>query len=193
MYYTTANTGKLKIFREEMEKYSIEVISLPISIDEPRSEDLREIAGRKACWGYMHIPTNRTRNVVALDSGFYLDAYTGFPGTNVNFALKTIGLKGILKLVQGENREAEFRNCLAYTEDGINTEYFESAVRGTIATEPRGQKKGWSDLDMIFEPEGMNGLTLGEFNEAQYKEWRDMRRPHSYTTKFAEWFIQKRA
>ena len=62
---------------------------------EPRSEDLEEIAKAKVIQAYEKVG----HPCIAMDSGFYIEALGGFPKTFVNFALSTIGINGILKLM----------------------------------------------------------------------------------------------
>ena len=50
-----------------------------------------------------------------MDCGFWIDELDGFPKAFVNFALDTIGIQGILKLMEGkENRDCRFTECLSY-------------------------------------------------------------------------------
>ena len=107
--FATANPGKLRQAQDSIR--SAHVQGCPIDFDEPRSDDLRIIARAKlqqAC-RILNAPC------FVLDSGFYIDALNGFPGSYVNYALGTIGVPGLLRLMQGKhNRRCAFRQCLGY-------------------------------------------------------------------------------
>ena len=103
-----------------------------------------------------------------LDSGFYIDALNGFPGSYVNYALGTVGVSGLLRLMQGQtNRCCAFRQCLGYF-DGAQEHYFTAENTGTLATVVRGadSARQWSALWHIFIPEGAD-RTLSEFTQEQ--------------------------
>lgn len=57
---------------------------------------------------------------ISLDCGFWIDELDGFSRAFVNFALDTIGIYGMLKLMENkENRSCRFTECLSYY-DGNN-------------------------------------------------------------------------
>ena len=59
-----------------------------------------------------------------MDTDFRIDELNGFPRAFVNFSLDTIGISGILKLMENkENRSCAFNECLAY-HDGKEIHYF---------------------------------------------------------------------
>lgn len=160
--FATANPGKLRQAQDVIR--SAHVQGCPIDFDEPRSDDLRAIARAK-----LHQAMRITdAPCFVLDSGFYIDALNGFPGSYVNYALGTIGVPGLLRLMQGQqNRRCAFRQCLGYY-DGAQEHYFTAENTGTLATEARGadSARQWSALWHIFIPEGAT-ITLSEFTQEQ--------------------------
>ena len=61
---------------------------------------------------------------MAMDTDFKIDELNGFPRAFVNFSLETLGIEGILKLMEDkENRKCAFNECLAYY-DGNEIHYF---------------------------------------------------------------------
>ena len=116
--FVTHNTGKIK----SAEKYfkSLKFITFNYELDEPRSDDIKEIATSKVKQAYEIVK----RPCIALDTDFKINELNGFPRAFVNFALDTIGIEGILKLMEGKkNRECAFSECLAY-HDGKKIHYF---------------------------------------------------------------------
>lgn len=192
VYFATTNLGKVKFLTDNLANYGIEVIPvIPVlaELPEPRSDDLREIAREKVLFAYQQIK----KPCIAQDSGFYIQSLNGFPKAFVNFALQTIGIEGILKLVEGKQRECEFRNCLAYLDDSLSGPvYFESSVKGRLAEKPSGEMKdyAWSELFTVFIPDGYS-KTLAEMCAEEYKRWREEREKNSFATKFAKWFSKR--
>ena len=160
--FATANPGKLRQAQDVIRSARIEGCS--IDFDEPRSDDLHVIAQAKL---------RQARRILdapcfVLDSGFYIDALNGFPGSYVNYALGTVGVSGLLRLMQGPtNRCCAFRQCLGYF-DGAQEHYFTAENTGTLATVVRGadSARQWSALWHIFIPEGAD-RTLSEFTQEQ--------------------------
>jgi XTP/dITP diphosphohydrolase len=190
IYFATKNKGKFVSLSNALSSYHIGLLKFPIDLPEPRTDDVRKIARDKVLFAYNRIK----KPCIALDAGFYIDALNGFPKAFVNFALETIKLEGILKLVEDKPRDCEFRQSLAYLDDKLSEpEYFESINRGKIAEEPRGleQDYHWSELSLIFIPEGET-KTLAEMNKEEYQAWRKRRQSHSYETKFKDWILRYR-
>lgn len=189
IYFATKNRGKVNSVSTILSKYGIEVIHFPLELPEPRSEDLMEIAKEKVLFAYDKI----RKPCIALDSGFYIHSLNGFPKAFVNFALQTIGVDGILKLVDGKPRGCEFRNCLAYLDNSLSEPlFFESNIEGMLSDSPRGEMRDyyWSELYFVFVPINAN-KTLAEMSFNEYHNWRAQRYKDSFATKFAEWVSQR--
>jgi XTP/dITP diphosphohydrolase len=189
IYFATKNRGKVNSVRNALSRYGIEIVQIPLDMPEPRSDDLQEIAREKVLFAYEQIQ----KPCIALDAGFYIDSLNGFPKTFVNLALETIGIDGILKLVEGKPKTCEFRNCLAYMDENLSEPvYFESRVSGELSENPRGviEDYAWSELFLIFIPEGTN-KTLAEMTFDEYQAWRAQRYQDSFATKFAQWISRR--
>ena len=109
---------------------------------ELQGDNLEEIAMKSAMIAY----TMLSRPVLVEDAGLFVEALNGFPGPYSSYVYKTIGIRGLLKLLEGvENRAAYFKSAAAIAfERGVLLATGE--VRGTISTEPRG------DLGFGFDP-----------------------------------------
>ena len=165
--FATGNPGKLKEAQALMPH--VHLVSQSVDFDEPRSNDLETIARAKL---------EQARKVICgpcfvQDSGFYITALNGFPGSYVNFALETVGVEGILKLMEGKSdRSCAFRQCLAYF-DGQKEHYFTSEHTGMLTHAPAGEDSAqqWSALWHIFIPQGY-AKTLSELSPQQLEERR---------------------
>lgn len=184
LYYATTNRGKVQSLKNELLGTDIKVHQLSIDLPEPRSADVNEIAIHKVT----HAMNVGKYPVLSLDAGFYIPELNGFPKAYVNFALETIGIEGILKLLEGvQRRTAEFREGLAY-HDGNKLITFESIEKGTIITEPIGimQSHLWSELALIYQPAGQN-ITLAEMTPKQYLYWKKEQKENTATKQFAKY------
>jgi XTP/dITP diphosphohydrolase len=186
IYFATTNHGKFQSLQRDLGKYDISIIQQPIELIEPRSSDVQEIAQSKIQQAYTKIQ----KPTIVIDAGFYIYELNGFPRAFVNFSLETIGLEGILKLVENKSRGCEFRECLAYMDQTLEEpKYFITHVKGQLADTQRGsmQKHLWSKLGLIFIPEGSE-KTLAEMSYDEHLEWRKIsREKDSLGQKLYEW------
>ncbi|HLC56651.1 MAG TPA: non-canonical purine NTP pyrophosphatase [Candidatus Nanoarchaeia archaeon] len=189
LYYATKNYGKVQSLQRELENTNIRLIHKPLELPEPRSDDVKEIAGEKVIFAYRLLK----KPVVSLDAGFYIHSLNGFPKAFVNFALETIGIEGILKLCEGKERNCEFQHCLAYMDKSLESpRYFSYEVKGNLSFNPKGvmQKHLWSKLSLIFIPKESN-KTLAEMNPEEFLEWRKINyKGSSHYKNFIDWFLE---
>ena len=181
--FVTHNTGKIK----SAEKYfkNLKFKTFNYELDEPRSDDIKEIATAKVKQAYDLVK----RPCIALDTDFRIDELNGFPRAFVNFSLDTIGIDGILKLMQGKkNRKCKFEECLAY-HDGTEIHYFYGKHPGNLATKIQGidRDEKWSDLWYIFKPE-YSEKTLAEMDMVEREEERKINGSVEALKVFAEWY-----
>ncbi len=188
LWYATTNIGKVASLKRHLAPAGIEVVQRALGIPEPRFEQVDRLAIFKAMVAHQEIG----EPVVALDAGFFMHGLKGYPGTYVNFALKTIDVAGILRLAgMADNRACEFRHSLAY-DDGTDVPHvFLDTVVGEIAPEARGvfdRSFHWSPLVLIFTPNGQK-KTLGEMSRDEYEYWGEhlVPRPRHYE-QFLDWY-----
>lgn len=185
--FVTHNKGKAKAAEKYFE--NIEFTTFNYDLDEPRSDDLKEIVTAKVKQAYDLVKTP----CIALDTGFFIEELNGFPRAFVNFALDTIGINGILKLMKDvENRSCKFEECLAFY-DGKEIYYFYGASPGHLSTLIKGKdrEEKWSDLWYIFEPNHFT-KTLAEMNEQERQDRRNIDGSSSALEEFAKWYKSTR-
>ena len=185
--FVTHNKGKAK----SAEKYfdNLKISTYDFELDEPRSDDVKEIATAKVMQAYKMVG----KPCIALDTGFFIEALNGFPRALVNFSLDTIGIDGILKLMQGkENRKCKFEECLAYY-DGKEVRYFYGKHPGNLATKMQGVDRDgkWSDLWYVFKPEHFD-KTLAEMDDVERENRREIDGSVESMSVFAEWYKNNR-
>jgi XTP/dITP diphosphohydrolase len=144
MIFATSNIGKFQEAQKLMT--GVKLVQRTLEVPELQSDSLTEIAAESAKYAY----TMLREPCFVEDSGLFVTSLKGFPGPYSKYVYYTIGLGGILKLVEGDTRrQAEFRSVIGYaTADGVKT--FSGTVRGTLAEEPRGSA-GFG-YDPIFIP-----------------------------------------
>ncbi|ANZ76547.1 BA75_03397T0 [Komagataella pastoris] len=102
--------------------------------------------------------------VIVEDTCLGFDALNDLPGPYIKWFLKSIGLEGLNKMLEGfENKSAKAYCTFGYCEGpGENVKLFQGITEGKIVT-PRGPTKfGW---DPIFQPLGFN-QTFAEMDNA---------------------------
>lgn len=189
IYYVTTHAGKVDALQRSFAAYQeAEIVQLPLELPEPRADDVQEIAKEKVFYAYRQLK----QPVVVMDAGFYIPSLNGFPRAYVKFALETIGIEGILKLVAGKDRHCEFRECLAYLDPTLDQpRYFLGQFRGTLAHHPQGilHNYAWSALWLIFIPTGQT-TTLAEMNYDEYVGWyNQVSEQHAPDKMFAQWIM----
>lgn len=183
--FVTHNKGKIAAAKKELEDVNLKVFEY--ELEEPRSDDIKYISKYKVMEAYKLV----NKPCISLDCGFWIDELNGFPKAFVNFALDSIGINGILKLMEGkENRNCRFTECLSYF-DGKELHQFMGKHEGVLSNKVQGTDtdKKWSDLWYIYKPLGYE-KTLAEMTEDE----RNKRIPYGSVDsmkEFAEWYKEK--
>ena len=184
--FVTHNKGKIASAKRELKNVDFKIFEY--DLDEPRSDDIKYISKYKVMEAYEIV----RKPCISLDSGFWIDELDGFPRAFVNFTLDTIGINGILKLMeQIENRSCRFTECLSYY-DGKNIYQFMGKHEGTLTKEILGNDsaKKWSDLWYIFKPEGYE-KTLAQMTDSE-RENRVKYNSVSAFTEFSKWYKENK-
>lgn len=148
IFFATSNRGKFQEAQKALSEQGVQIEHFPFSHNELRSESLEEIASEAAEEAYRRCQ----RPVFVEDSGLFVKALGGFPGTYSAWVMKKIGPGGILKLLDGaKDRSAYFEACIAY-HDGEKVGIFKGRCDGSISLSQRG-RDGFG-YDPIFIPEG---------------------------------------
>ena len=160
--YVTHNKGKIATAQEKLKNVKLKIFEY--ELEEPRSDDIKYISKYKVMQAYKLV----NKPCISLDCGFWIDELDGFPRAFVNFSLDTIGVDGILKLMENkENRSCRFTECLSYY-DGKELHQFMGKHEGKLAKEVLGKttEKSWSDLWYIFKPDGYD-KTLAQMTDEE--------------------------
>ena len=183
VFFATNNINKFNEAHRLLAGYGIAVGMLRVKAAEIQSANLREIAQTSAqdALKRCHLP------VIVEDAGLFIDALHGFPGPYAAYAYKTIGNKGLLKLMENvDDRKATFQSVIAYCDSYSGAPMcFEGEVAGKITTEERmGNGKSGFGFDPIFQPSGSEKT----FAEMTIEEKNGFSHRAKAVRKFAEWY-----
>ncbi len=164
----TGNWAKVAIAKEHLEPLGFEIDNEKMDTTEIQADSIEEVAAYSAKEASEKLKCAVVKN----DTGIMIDALNGFPAAYTHYAQDTIGMDGIIKLMEGkENRKARFIQALAYCEYGKEPVVFTSITEGYISLKQEGTY-GWS-YDFVFIPEGSD-KTLGCYpDDERFKYWND--------------------
>lgn len=153
IFFATSNIHKFNEARKVLAEYEIAVGMLKVKALEIQSDNLEEIAKVSVldAFSKCNLP------VVVEDAGLFVEALDGFPGPYAAYVYKTIGNKGLLRLIGDiANRNARFESAIAYHAPDLKTPmFFRGKALGEITREER-RESGSSGFgfDPIFKPVG---------------------------------------
>ncbi|HUT00582.1 MAG TPA: XTP/dITP diphosphatase [Candidatus Thermoplasmatota archaeon] len=156
LFFITSNKGKVQEAAEKLQPLGFSVVQKNLGYPELQADSLEEVAA----WGATYVQERFEFPFMLEDAGLFIDAVNGFPGVYSKFVFFTIGLDGILRLLEKkENRKAVFRSVYAYSEPGKKPMIITGECKGTISTKKQGTH-GFG-YDPIFIPDGAD-KTFGE-------------------------------
>ncbi|MEX1111854.1 MAG: RdgB/HAM1 family non-canonical purine NTP pyrophosphatase [Candidatus Andersenbacteria bacterium] len=169
IYFVTTNRHKFQEVQDILKDYPVKLEQLDRSYEENHDESI-EIIARSAA---RKLAEELQQPVVVEDSGLYFEAYEGFPGALPKFVMNTLGFKGILKLLEGESRNAYFKGIVGFCMPGSEPQLFEGYMRGTITEEVHNPDADMMPYDKIFIPEGytktISDMTAEEKNQLSHR------------------------
>jgi XTP/dITP diphosphohydrolase len=137
----------MREFKAALEPLGFELRQRSEEIDEIQADELEDVV--RDCMAQLQ--ARRVQNYIIDDSGLFIDALGGFPGVYSAYALKTLGCRGIIKLMEGmSDRIARFRCCIGCNAGRLGEIVISAEAVGTIIDEERGS--GGFGFDPIFVP-----------------------------------------
>ncbi len=168
--FATGNAGKLTEVKLRLEPLGHNVSSLDeiapgASIIEPQS-DLESVCRSKLEQALAHVRSSgisaaEIDAVMVEDAGLFIDALAGFPGVYSAYVFETLGLAGILRLLEPYNemqRQATFRCITGIATDSGVSMHIGECSGGIVLAECGGGGFGY---DPIFKPDGFE-ITFAE-------------------------------
>jgi XTP/dITP diphosphohydrolase len=184
LIFVTGNRHKFKEASEIAAKLGIKFMMRDVPCKEIQADELEEIARQSAVDACISL----SKPCFVEDAGLFVQALRGFPGPYSSYVFRTVGNKGLLKLMAGvKNRRAEFRSAVSYCEPNSNPMTFSGVVKGRITPRPRGSH-GFG-FDPIFVPSEGDGQTFAEMSVAEKNALSHRARA---IKKFLKWYAQRR-
>ncbi|RLC35562.1 hypothetical protein DRH14_00640 [Candidatus Shapirobacteria bacterium] len=189
IYFITGNPAKITYANNIIKDFNIKFVQKKLNIIEGRQTSPKQVVIGKAQQAFQQFK----QPLVIEDSGIFIPALNGFPTTLIHFVEETIGLAGILKLMEGQsNRQAEFRSAMAYiSPQHPQPVVFEEIDSGfTIATKIRPvSNTTFGQFDRILIPPNQNKTNSELSLEFRLKKQRQ-RKTQTHWYAFGKWFIQ---
>ena len=147
LYFITSNKGKVVEATQKLAPLGFRVVQKDRGYPEVQADSLEEVAQ----YGVEQVCERFDKPFMLEDAGVFIQALEGFPGVYSKYVFFTIGLPGILRLLEGvQNRSAVFRSVYAYYEPGKKPLICTGECLGTIIHECRGTN-GFG-YDPLFVP-----------------------------------------
>lgn len=183
VFFATNNINKFNEARKVLAEYNIAVAMLRVKALEIQSDNLEEIAKTSVLHSFKkcHLP------IMVEDAGLFIDALNGFPGPYAAYVYRTIGNRGLLKLMENiGNRRAKFQSVIAYYSSELKSPVrFKGEAKGEITKKERkGKRKSGFGFDPIFKPANSNE-TFAEMTTAEKNKYSHRAQA---LRKFAEWY-----
>ncbi len=180
--FATGNLHKFKEATLVLQEYGLKVARVDLKGSEIQAETVEEVAKVSAVQVAQQLQTQ----VIVEDTGIFIEALNGFPGPYSSYAYKTIGNKGILKLLKGiSNRKAVFRSAVSYSKPNFSARCFSGVALGKIFHEERGSH-GFG-YDPIFKPFRGGDKTFAEMTIEDKNQYSHRSKA---LKKFAKWYCQ---
>lgn len=172
LFFVTSNPYKVEEAREAFEAAGLDLPLEQAAVDAPelQADTLPEVA-RFTC----EQVRQRFRGDFFLeDAGLFVDALDGFPGVYSSYVFGTVGLEGLLRLMEdvpeGE-RTARFESCVALQVGKGKPKLFLGTCEGRILDQVReGRAFGF---DPVFAPAGddraFSEIPLDEKNKLSHR------------------------
>lgn len=161
VYFATSNDSKFAEAKLVLSEFELKLGRLRTKGRELQTDDVSSVASAAAS----ELARRITKPFFVEDTGLYVKSLGGFPGAYAAFVNKTIGPKGLLRLLaNSRDRSAEFVSAVAHVGASRKPRIFIGRLRGSISYGVCGTQ-GFG-FDPVFLPQGSK-RTLGEFSLGQ--------------------------
>ncbi|MGQ9542922.1 MAG: XTP/dITP diphosphatase [Candidatus Bathyarchaeia archaeon] len=182
LLFVTSNLNKVMEAKSILGAYSIDFEHLKLEYPEIQSDSLSVVASESIKYLYSRLG----KPLFIEDSGLFIEALGGFPGSYSSYVYETIGNNGIIKLMEGiQQRAARFESVVSYMDSPQTIHIFTGVVKGSISLKVRGE--GWG-FDPIFIPNDRDQT----YAEMGFMEKQKVSHRRIALEKFALWMVERR-
>lgn len=177
LFFVSSNRHKYVEAKEILAQFGIQLRFYKLSLTEIQSDSLSQIAIKKALDAF----SKCKKPIIIEDDALLVKSLGGFPGPYSSYVFKTIGNRGVIKLIKKDS-SAEFYANIVYCDKKRKPLLFEGITKGRISNKIQG--KGWG-YDPIFIPSGKTRTY------AQICDKNTISHRYKALKKFASWFTNK--
>lgn len=160
--FATGNAHKVEEANQVLSGYGLRLKMAKVEKVEIQADRLDAIASHAARLA----AEGSGQPALCEDSGLFIGALGGFPGPYSSYAFRTIGCRGVLRLLEGAaDRLGRFESAVSYCEPGREPLAFTGRSEGRISEEARGSA-GFG-FDPIFVPMAGDGRTFAQMDVAE--------------------------
>lgn len=181
--FATGNKFKFEVISKTLQQYGIEFEHKNVEMFEPDSDSLTEIALSKAKQAFSKLKVP----LIVEDTGFYSEAYPGFPGTNPKWVFEKIGYEGIFKLLSGKSRKIFIHTVICFIDGSGNHKFFEGKWHGKISKKVIMPKVSAMPYARIFIPDGEKRASV----EMSFEEKDKITQRSIAAHKLGQWLKEK--
>lgn len=180
VFFVTSNVHKFNEARLVLAEHRVATALLRVKKVEVQDDNIANIAKASA----LNAVKKCKLPLIVEDTGLFVEALNGFPGPYSSHVYRTIGTKGIIKLMENvEKRDAYFQSIVAFCGPEELPKCFHGKVEGTISLEERGSS-GFG-FDPIFEPSAGSNKTFAEMAIAEKNKYSHRAQA---LRKFVRWY-----
>jgi XTP/dITP diphosphohydrolase len=183
LFFASGNLHKIKEVQHFLRDYSMDIKSVDLKGKEIQGKTVEEIAEASVLQAYHKIG----KPIFTEDTGLFIKQLGGFPGPFSSYVYKTIGIAGVLKLLDSvKDRSAKFRSAIAFCAPKITPICFLGISSGTISIKEQGTH-GFG-FDPIFKPNDGKNQT---FAEMEIKEKNQISHRTRSIKKLITWYLKQ--
>jgi XTP/dITP diphosphohydrolase len=163
-FFVTGNVHKFHEAKAVLREFGISTAMLDLDTTEIQADDIDAIAETSA----IEAAKKSRMPIFVEDAGLFIDALKGFPGPYSSYVYRTLGTRGILRLMNNSSqRNAHFYSAVAFSDSGKanSLKCFIGKARGKIARKEQG-KMGFG-YDPIFAPSAKPDKTFAEMAQME--------------------------
>lgn len=161
LHLLTNNLFKIETARMALQPFGISVVPISLGVAEIQANTNIEIARVAA----IEAAKILDKPIVREDHGFYLNAFSGWPGPYMAHTERILLPEDALRLLKGKNRSGYFELALAYAKPTGETIEFTSQVPASIAESimPGSKDFGWDSIICLGEEK----RTISQYPESE--------------------------
>ena len=180
-------TGNIHKFNEAclvLSHFGLSTVMLNVDTVEIQDDRIEDVAKTSAT----DAATKCSLPIIVEDAGLFIEALNGFPGPYSSYVFRTLGVKGILRLMKDVGkRSAFFESVVAFSTPKLRrSKCFHGRAEGKILRKTCGQA-GFGFDPVFLSTEG-GGKTFAEMPTAEKNKYSHRGRA---LREFAEWYISK--